>query len=77
MIIYTVKRGETESDVAKRFNISTQTLMGDNGLVSRLSITEGQNLLIRESKGRFQTTDMNTQRGNHVKIEEATGVIHL
>ena len=49
MIIYTVKRGETESDVAKRFNISMQTLMGDNGLVSRLSITEGQNLLIRES----------------------------
>lgn len=34
-------------------------------------------LLIRERKGRFQTTDMNTQRENYVKIEEATGVMHL
>lgn len=34
-------------------------------------------LLIRVRKGRFQTTDMNTQRENYVKIEEATGVMHL
>ena len=34
-------------------------------------------LLISESKGRFQTTDVNTQRENHAKIEEATGVMHL
>lgn len=43
----------------------------------RWALNQMMVLLIKESKGRFQTTDKNTQRGNHVKIEEATGMMHL
>ena len=60
MIIYTVKSGENEADIAAKHNISIRRLSADNGLFPRLSVTEGQNLIISSPVSTYNPSSTDT-----------------
>jgi LysM repeat protein len=46
ILLYTVKSGDTISNIAARFNISSDTILAANGLTSRNILKEGKTLII-------------------------------
>lgn len=53
MIIYTVKRGDTLAEIARRYGVPVNRIAADNVLASTGSIVPGQSLLIQADSVRY------------------------
>lgn len=60
LVEYTVKGGDTLGGIAARYGISTETLLGVNGLKATSMIKEGQTLKVLPVDGVLYTTDSDT-----------------
>ncbi|HAR49417.1 MAG TPA: hypothetical protein DCR81_04815, partial [Smithella sp.] len=69
--VYTVKKGENLSSIAKRFNVSVKAIMNWNGISSAKSISSGDKLFI------FSDTKPKEETNNAVKDETENPVLQL
>jgi LysM repeat protein len=67
--VYTVKKGENLSSIAKRFNVSVKAIMNWNGISSAKSISSGDKLFI------FSDTKPKEESNNAVKDERENPVL--
>ena len=54
-VVYTVQSGDTISEIAQKFNISTNTILWANDLTTRSSLKPGQKLTILPTSGTVHT----------------------